>query len=75
MIWFFKDLYATIWCKLLAFFITGCLLLLVAIFLVISLTGYYVWDYEFILHYDSLFNGWNFCPQDDVGGYGKVEWL
>ena len=43
--------------------------------LVISLTGYNVWDYEFILHYDLLFDGWNFCPQDNVGDYREVEWL
>jgi len=66
---------ATIWyLSYLLFFITSCLLLLLTIFLVISLTVYYVWDYEFILHYDP-FDGWNFSPQGNVVDYHEIEWL
>jgi len=39
------------------------------------MTEYYVWDYEFIFHYDLPSDGWNFYPQDNVGDYCEVEWL
>jgi len=39
------------------------------------LTSYDVWDYEFLIHYNILIDGWDFCTQDDIGDYDEVEWF
>jgi len=74
---YFKLKNYLFWCKsdcLCYYLVTKLLVSPTSWFLVIFPTGYYVWNYKFLLQYDLLSNCWDFCSQDNVRDYGEVEW-